>query len=177
MCCPALICLELTSSSRLDYGMCNNISTNDLARETQIRFPTLFSSGPETRSWKDFPQGPPCNSTSILRQQHLGVFAPTTYAELPSWWSRRKMVKYASAEIERYTMVGQNQAKAFKIRQWCNSSIIALSLIVIEDCISQGDRIVIPQQFRNQILNEIHYGHPGYVRMNRLLKLDYSGPW
>lgn len=38
-------------------------------------------------------------------------------------------------------------------------------LMVINGCIFHGDRIVIPQQFQNKILNETHHGHPGYVRM------------
>lgn len=42
------------------------------------------------------------------------------------------------------------------------------SFVIIEDCIFSGDRIIIPVVFRRRILEELHTGHPGYVRMKMI---------
>ncbi|XP_018396139.1 PREDICTED: uncharacterized protein K02A2.6-like [Cyphomyrmex costatus] len=39
------------------------------------------------------------------------------------------------------------------------------SLTVIQECLLFNDRVVIPQQFHQQILKQIHKGHPGMERM------------
>lgn len=43
-------------------------------------------------------------------------------------------------------------------------------LMKIEDCIFYGDRIVIPTKYRSEIINELHTGHPGIVRMKLLAR-------
>lgn len=39
------------------------------------------------------------------------------------------------------------------------------SLTVHDGCIFYGDRIIIPKPYRQQILEDLHYGHPGECRM------------
>ncbi|XP_018402050.1 PREDICTED: uncharacterized protein K02A2.6-like [Cyphomyrmex costatus] len=39
------------------------------------------------------------------------------------------------------------------------------SLTVIQECLLFNDRVVIPQQFHQQILKQLHKGHPGMERM------------
>lgn len=50
------------------------------------------------------------------------------------------------------------------------------SLILIEECIFFGDRAVIPVKFRKQILEELHRGHPGIVRMKLLARSKVFWP-
>ncbi|XP_011861041.1 PREDICTED: uncharacterized protein K02A2.6-like [Vollenhovia emeryi] len=50
------------------------------------------------------------------------------------------------------------------------------ALILIDGCIFFGDRIVIPAQFRSKILEELHRGHPGIVRMKLLARSKVFWP-
>lgn len=50
------------------------------------------------------------------------------------------------------------------------------ALSIIDGCIFFGDRIVIPQDFRSQILKELHRGHPGMVRMKLLARSKVFWP-
>lgn len=43
-------------------------------------------------------------------------------------------------------------------------------LDIIQGCLFKQDRIVIPTQYRNQILEELHNGNPGIVRMKLLAR-------
>lgn len=49
-------------------------------------------------------------------------------------------------------------------------------LIVIEGCLFRGDRIVIPAQYRKQVLQELHTGHPGLVRSKMLARSKVYWP-
>lgn len=59
--------------------------------------------------------------------------------------------KLENAEVEKFFLV-RNQ------------------LIVIENCIFYGDRIVVPHKFRRGVLDELHTGHPGMSRMKLLAR-------
>lgn len=50
------------------------------------------------------------------------------------------------------------------------------SLTVIKGCIFFGDRIFIPKRYRNEILIELHQGHPGIERMKLLARQKVSWP-
>ncbi|XP_062713844.1 uncharacterized protein K02A2.6-like [Aedes albopictus] len=44
------------------------------------------------------------------------------------------------------------------------------SLTVVQGCILFGDRVVVPQLYQNRILQRLHHGHPGIVRMKSLAR-------
>ncbi|RLU20774.1 hypothetical protein DMN91_007388 [Ooceraea biroi] len=49
-------------------------------------------------------------------------------------------------------------------------------LMIIQDCIFLGDRLVIPMVFRRRILEELHRGYPGIVRMKMLARSKVFWP-
>ncbi|XP_018396948.1 PREDICTED: uncharacterized protein K02A2.6-like [Cyphomyrmex costatus] len=49
-------------------------------------------------------------------------------------------------------------------------------LIVSQNCLLQDDRVVVPSQFRKQILEELHFGHPGCTRMKLLARSKVFWP-
>lgn len=61
-----------------------------------------------------------------------------------SWPATRRVIQ--NAEVEKF----------FDMRS---------TFIIIDECLFSGDRIIIPTVFRRRILEELHTGHPGYVRM------------
>lgn len=44
------------------------------------------------------------------------------------------------------------------------------SLSVVDGCVMFGDRIVVPETFRQKILHQFHRGHPGIVRMKAIAR-------
>ena len=49
-------------------------------------------------------------------------------------------------------------------------------LTVEEGCLLRGMRIVIPEKYRNVVLNELHTNHPGIVRMKSLARMHVWWP-
>ncbi len=49
-------------------------------------------------------------------------------------------------------------------------------LSVEQGCLFLGDRIIIPDRFHNQLLNELHDGHPGVARMKLLARSKFFWP-
>ncbi|XP_011684290.1 PREDICTED: uncharacterized protein K02A2.6-like [Wasmannia auropunctata] len=49
-------------------------------------------------------------------------------------------------------------------------------LDIIQSCIFWGKRLIVPVQFRNQVLQELHHGHPGLVRMKLLARSKVYWP-
>lgn len=58
-------------------------------------------------------------------------------------------------------------AKYFELRN---------SLIVVQDCVFFGDRVVAPFQYREKILETLHEGHPGMVRTKLLARSKVFWP-
>ncbi|XP_018394833.1 PREDICTED: uncharacterized protein K02A2.6-like [Cyphomyrmex costatus] len=50
------------------------------------------------------------------------------------------------------------------------------TLTVSQNCLLQGDRVVVPSQFHKQILEELHLGHPGCTRMKLLARSKVFWP-
>ena len=50
------------------------------------------------------------------------------------------------------------------------------TLFAIDGCIFFGDRIVVPSRYRNEILKELHQGHPGAERMKQLARQKVFWP-
>lgn len=46
----------------------------------------------------------------------------------------------------------------------------ASRLSVVQDCILDGDRVVVPSTLRKAVLKELHTGHPGILRMKGLAR-------
>ena len=44
------------------------------------------------------------------------------------------------------------------------------------DCIMWGIRVVVPQRLRQQVLDELHLGHPGVIRMKSLARSHVGWP-
>ncbi|XP_055522770.1 uncharacterized protein K02A2.6-like [Wyeomyia smithii] len=44
------------------------------------------------------------------------------------------------------------------------------ALSVVEGCIMYGERVVVPQVFRKQVLRQLHKGHPGVERMRSIAR-------
>lgn len=81
--------------------------------------------------------------------KHCPILRKVTEFINDSWPQSRKNI--ANTEVEKF----------FNYRN---------ELTNIDGCIFHGDRIVIPRQFRHTILEEIHRGHPGYVRMKLIAR-------
>jgi len=45
-----------------------------------------------------------------------------------------------------------------------------MELSVIKDCLAWGGRVVVPKAGRQQVLELLHQGHPGIVRMNAIAR-------
>jgi transposase InsO family protein len=50
------------------------------------------------------------------------------------------------------------------------------SLMIIQNCVFFGDRIVIPRRYHDRILQTLHEGHPGIVRMKLLARSKVYWP-
>lgn len=50
------------------------------------------------------------------------------------------------------------------------------SLSIIDGCIFFGERIIVPENFRPKLLEELHSGHPGMVRMKMLARSKVFWP-
>ena len=51
-----------------------------------------------------------------------------------------------------------------------------LEITAEEGCLLWGMRVIIPKQFRARILEELHTGHPGIVRMKSLARFHVWWP-
>lgn len=49
-------------------------------------------------------------------------------------------------------------------------------IIILEGCLFYADRIVVPKACRNQVLQELHTGHPGFGRMKMLARSKVIWP-
>lgn len=49
-------------------------------------------------------------------------------------------------------------------------------LILIDDCVFHGDRLIIPNELRNKTLDELHRGHHGYVKIKLLAQIMVFWP-
>jgi transposase InsO family protein len=84
-------------------------------------------------------------------------------------------------EIKSTTAAEQNlqNVRAYILNGWPTESLkeavtpffrLRQSLSIVDGCILNGDRIVIPQCLRNRVLNHLHAGHPGIQRMKALAR-------
>ena len=72
-----------------------------------------------------------------------------------------KLKQYISSKWPKQSLLDADAKKLFKIRT---------ELSMDHGCIWRQGRILVPTTLRNEVLKEAHRGHPGIVRLKRLLR-------
>lgn len=112
--------------------------------------------------------------------EHEQCFAIDTAKQLPVNFSDIQRATRQCSVLQKVAQYVQNGWPA-KMRQIADPEVAKFfaqreGLIVIQECIFRADRIVIPSPYRQQILKDLHHGHPGAVRMKLLARATVYWP-
>ena len=99
----------------------------------------------------------PVPTETVLLMEHLDA-SLVTAAHIKSWTDRDIIL----AKVKRYTLHGWPDNTEDNLKQYKNRKD---ELSVENGCLLWGARVIVPPQLQKQVLEEIHQGHPGIVRM------------
>lgn len=99
-----------------------------------------------------------CNQLSLFHMQHFGDL-PVTTSEVREQTNADSLL----STVYKYTQLGWPRAPfedRLKPFHQCHTE-----LSINDGCILRGTRLVIPQSLRSQVMEELHQGHIGVVKM------------
>ena len=106
---------------------------------------------------------PPVPAETVLLLDHLNA-SPVTAAQIRKWTSHDpRLARVLRLIQEGWPSECEKELQPFRSRH--------TELSVQDGCILWGNRVVIPQPGRKQILEELHAGHPGIARMKSLARM------
>ena len=106
---------------------------------------------------------PPASVLS-LHILEVSATAPVSAAQLRKWTERDTVL----ARVRNYTLSGWPRGVPDgELRSYWNRRH---ELSVLGGCVLWGSRVVIPQQARTHVLEELHLAHPGETRMKALAR-------
>ena len=106
---------------------------------------------------------PPVPAETVLLLDHLNA-SPVTAAQIRKWTSHDpRLARVLRLIQEGWPSECEKELQPFRSRH--------TELSVQDGCILWGNRVVIPQPGRKQILKELHAGHPGIARMKSLARM------
>jgi RNase H-like domain found in reverse transcriptase/Integrase core domain/Integrase zinc binding domain/Reverse transcriptase (RNA-dependent DNA polymerase) len=107
-----------------------------------------------------------------LNGEEVNCFAIETASTLPIKFSDIKSATENCATLKNVIKYVNNgwpdKMNQIHSKDVANYFPVRNELITIDGCLFHGDRIIIPNRFRQEILSELHNGHPGSARMKLL---------
>ena len=111
----------------------------------------------------DRPANVPVPAEMVLLTEMLEN-APVTAGQIANWTRRDPVLsKVIRCIRDGWPNQVENDIKVYWQRR--------LELLVMDDCILWGSRVLIPKQGRSLILNELHGGHPGVAKMKAFARM------
>ena len=99
----------------------------------------------------------------VLLSEHLDD-SPVTANDIRTWTSRDpKLSKVLQYVLQGWPSEGDSELEPYSSRR--------LELSAFEGCILWGSRVIVPPPGRQTVLQELHEGHPGIVRMKSLSRM------
>ena len=104
----------------------------------------------------------PTPGETILVMKHMDT-TPVSAKQVRLWTQRDPVM----SKVLQFTLQGWPNQVAPEFKPFYNCS---KELSIDDSCIMWGNRVVIPPQGRQQLLDELHVAHPGIARMKNLAR-------
>ena len=113
-------------------------------------------------------QNIPTPAETVLVMEHLET-TPVSAKQVRLWTQRDPVM----SKVLHFTLQGWPNQVAPEFKPFHNRS---KELSIEDNCIMWGNRVVIPPQGRQQLLDELHVAHPGIARMKNLARSYFWWP-
>ena len=112
----------------------------------------------------DTPDKVPVPAEVVLLMNYLDDSAPVSVDQIRRWTDRDPIL----AQVKHMLRNGWPDEVKMELKPYWQRR---LELSLQDNCILCGSRVIIPPQGRQQVLEELHSGHPGMCRMKSLARM------